>query len=515
MKSFLTRHSQRILGVLSGFDRVLFRGTLRSISYVKGLEIFLNANHILLKDFAAFAQRCTAQLAAHAEQIARKAGRPYRYLESSSVRKEDLAREIAERDGMTRGLVCVLYAVEPCKTFFIYRNRATKRLDLVARQGKCRFFYFYFLDREFGLMHIRVQSWFPFELQVCLNGRSYLARQMEREGIGFQQQGNCFTWIEDLPRAQVLLERLNTRDWIKTLAVLGRRVNPLLGSLLRGVNDYYWTIRQSECATDVMFRDPAALQEVYPRLCEHALAHFLSADVMRFLGRGPQGTAPTQVISSLRRGEEGVRVKHTVNENSVKMYDKAGCILRIETTINNPIRFQVLRKVTREGRPALAWQKMRKGVSDTKRRVEVSLAANGRYLDALAVVGEKTPSRRILDPVSQPVEKDRYRYRGLRPISPEEAEIFQAVLHGEHLPFGFSNRQLQTCLYPQPARDDADARRRSQFVSRKLRLLRAHGLVHRVSGKRLYRVSEKGHQVISTALIFRETDFALLEAKAA
>src|SRR4030042_440691 len=114
MKSFLPRHSQRLLGVLSGFDRVLFRGTLRSISYVKGLETFLNANHILLKDFAVFAQRCTAQLAAHAEQIARKAGRPYRYLESSSVRKEDLVREIAEREGIRKGLVCVLYAVEPC-----------------------------------------------------------------------------------------------------------------------------------------------------------------------------------------------------------------------------------------------------------------------------------------------------------------------------------------------------------------------------------------------------------------
>jgi len=515
MKSFLTRHSQRILGVLSGFDRVLFRGTLRSISYVKGLEIFLNANHILLKDFAGFAQRCTTQLAAHAEQIARKAGRPYRYLESSSVRKEDLAREIAERDGITRGLVCVLYAVEPCKTFFIYRNRAKKRLDLVARQGKCRFFYFYFLDREFGLMHVRLQSWFPFEVQVCLNGRSYLAKQMEREGIGFKQQGNCFTWIEDLSRAQVLLDRLNRRDWVKTLAVLAHRVNPLRKSLLHGVFDYYWTIRQSECATDLMFRDPAALQEVYPRLCEHALTHFSSEDVMRFLGRGPQGPDPTQVISSLTRRVEGVRVKHTVNENSVKMYDKAGSVLRVETTVNNPIRFQVLREVPRKGKTALAWRKMRKGVSDTRRRVEVSLAANARYLDALAVIGESTPSHRILDPVSQPVQKDRYRYRGLRPVAPEEAQLFQAILHGEHLPFGFTNRQLQSGLYPQPARDAVEARRRSQFVSRKLRLLRAHGLVHKVSGKRLYRISEKGHRVITTALIFRETDFALLEAKAA
>ena len=373
MKSFLARHSHRILGVLSGFDRVLFRGALRSISCVKGLEVFLNTNHILLKDFADFAQRCTAQLAAHAEQIARKSGRPYHYLESSSVRKEDLARETAERDGITRGLVCVLYAVEPCKTFFIYRNRMTKRLDLVARQGKRRFFYFYFLDREFGLMRVRLQSWFPFEAQVCLNGRSCLAKQMEREGIGFEQQGNCFTWIENLPRAQALLDRLNTRDWTKTLAVLGRRVNPLLKSLLCGVNDYYWTIRQSECATDLMFRDRAALQEVYPVLCQHALTHFSSEDVMRFLGRGSGGRAATQVISSLIRRVEGVRVKHTVNENSVKMCDKAGCVLRVETTVNNPIRFQVLRKVTRKGKTALAWRKMRKGVSDTRRRVEVSL----------------------------------------------------------------------------------------------------------------------------------------------
>ena len=516
MDEFLLRHAGQIVGVLSGFDRLLFRGTLLSISYVEALEKFLYSHHILYKDFAAFAKSCTAQIERHAQAVARRFGRPYQYITKPSLSKEDLARELATKQGVKKGLVCVFSAVEPCQTFDLHRDRASKHLRLVSRERKCRFFYFYFLDREFGLMHVRLQSWLPFSIQVCLNGRSFLARQLEREQIGFTQQDNTFTAVDDLKRAQVLLDRLVSRNWAKTLNRWAERANPLLevwGWV--GRFGYYWSIRQSEVATDVMFKDRKRLADVYPAFCRHAMEHFHSRDVMRFLsGNSSKTSYAREVATSRQERIEGVRIKHIVNNNSIKMYDKQGSVLRIETTINNPRPFRVLRG-ERSAAAALTWRPMRKGVSDTSRRVAVSLAANERYLQALSVVGEETPSYRILDSVSSPVCKHGRRYRALRPASPDEARLFAAILTGEHLLADFSNRQIQLHLFAAAAKDEKERRRRSALVSRHFRLLRAHGLIHKLSKHRRYRVTHRGQIVMTTALSFRQTDAALLKREAA
>ncbi|NLT71252.1 MAG: hypothetical protein GXX91_11240 [Verrucomicrobiaceae bacterium] len=511
MNDFLKRHSEAIEGVLSGFDRLIFRGVLRSINYARGLDRFLTAKGILLKQFAGFAEDCTRKIADRAKEIASDAQRPYIYLESSGVDKDKMARDMAEREGIREGLICVLAVIEPCVTAQVVSNKLTGHREVGYRLRKCRFFYFYLLDREFGLMHVRLQSWVPFDLQVYINGRSYLARQLEREGIPFVRRANALMRVGDYGRAQQLLDQLLRRNWPKTLNVLARRVNPILNRLgLVGDFGYYWMTQESEVATDIVFKDPEALHRIYPALIDHALRHFHSRDVLRFLtGRDAQ-RLPNQITTSYRKREEGVRIKHAVNENSLKMYDKEGCILRIETTINNPRRFQVLR---RKG-GALAWQHMSKGVRDLGRRVEISLAANARYLEALSVVGETTPSQRILDAVSQPVRKDGYRYRALRPVSPEDSSLFGAVLHGEHLLNGLTNRDVQACLFEAPARHPHEARRRASYVSRKIRLLRAHGLVRKVARRNIYRLTQRGHQVMSTAHRFRQSDVALLQNEA-
>jgi hypothetical protein len=312
-----------------------------------------------------------------------------------------------------------------------------------------------------------------------------------------------------------LLDRLTRRQWVRTLSVFARRVNPLRRGPLRAVHDYYWSVRQSEVATDVMFRDAASLAAIYPRLCLHAMTQFHTRDVMRFFARTPAGRAPREVVSHKVERAEGVRLKHWLEENSVKMYDKAGSVLRIETTVNNPRRFRALREVQGEDQGRLAWRPMRKGVSDLPRRVEISQAVNARYLQALAVVGESTPSHAILDGVARPLRRQGRSHRALRPVCPDEARLFAAALQGQHLIDGFTNGQIQRALFGPPPRDPVRARRRSAWVSRRLRLLRVHGLVRKVPKRRLYRVTDKGHRVMTTALLFRQTDVALLEDVAA
>jgi hypothetical protein len=245
---------------------------------------------------------------------------------------------------------------------------------------------------------------------------------------------------------------------------------------------------------------------------DHAIQHFTCQDVLRFLGRRTNCHFPGEVQSNLRRRPEGIRVKHVVEENSIKMYDKQGSVLRIETTINNPRRFKVLRRATRNGKPTWAWIPMRKGIADIPRRVELSRAANERYLEALSVVGENAPTHRLLDPVSQRVLKKGRPYRALRPISPEDANLFRAVLRGEFLVRGFTNAELRRQLLPEGEGNAAGRRRASGRITRWIRLLRAHGLVRKVSATRYYRVSGKGQTVMTTALRLRETNADKLAA---
>lgn len=508
MERFLTRYEDRIEGTITGFDRILFRGTARSISYCQGAEVFLSCQGVLYKDFAKFTQRITDEICNHSEEFAAAQGRPHEYMNSPSQSKEDRAREIMERDGITKGLICVLAAVEPCQTITVRGDRAAKRLRLKSEPRQCKHLYFYFADRDFGLMHIRLQTWFPYTMQVCVNGRLWLANQLQRAGISFVQHENTFTHISDLPRAQKLMDQLAKRDFTKMLNKLTQTVNPLERHPEWNLHGYYWSFRQVEVATDVMFRDPESLAEIYPRLLEHAMLVWKSEDMLRFLGRRINRRFNGQIQTNLKRFE-GLRIKHWVQENSIKMYDKAASVLRIETTINNPHRFKVYRNMTRHGQKQKGWVRLRKGVADTARLVQIARAANERYLQALAVVGETKPSHRILDPVSQPVKQHDRRFRALQPVSPHDSRLFAAIYQGQFFLNGFRNKDL--CAYLSPP-EGLDHRRFALSIGRKLNLLRAHGLIFRVAKTHLYRITKKGHEVMSTAIKFRDSDIALLAA---
>lgn len=204
--------------------------------------------------------------------LAREHGRPFEYLK---LRKEDAARKIAERDGIVEGLVCVFSALEPCRTFSL--RFTTGQPYVQSAKRKCLHLYYYFIDRDLGLLHVRVQTWFPLQVQVYLNGREWLARKLTARGIGHAKIANVFIRVGDLPRAQRLANRFAHLSWPRILSRYARQVVPQLG---------------------------------------------------------------------------GSRIKHRVKQNWLKMYDKAGLVLRIETVINNPEEFRVSKKVLRDGSSA-------------------------------------------------------------------------------------------------------------------------------------------------------------------
>lgn len=510
MERFSKRHEGRIKGIISGFDRILFRGSLRSISYRTGIERWLSSRGILLTDFADFAEAMSKRIRAHAEAYAQSHGRPYQHVPSPSASKEEIARQIIQKDRIREGLVCVLGCVEICRSFRLFRSNHILGLKSADRPGL--HIYFYFLDREFGLMHVRLQTWIPFSIQVCINGWEWLACRMQKEGISFNKQDNCFLDIADIPKAQGLMDSLVQRTWLPWLRLLAKTVNPCVNPKRLDLRPYYWSVRECEFATDVLFKDAASLQAVYPSLLRHAIQHFHSGDVLRFLQRPRCAHTNAEVKSNFKLRVEGTRIKHWVQENSIKMYDKQSCVLRVETTINNPRRWKIRRRVTRNGKTCLGWFPMRKGIADIHRRAQVSLAANQRYLDALSVVGESLPVRQVLDRLAQPVVHIGRPCRPLHAIEPADASLLSAISRGEFLLNGFRNRDLQELLHPSAMEDPVARKKISSRLSRQLRLLRAHGLIFRVRGTTLYRLTKRGLTVTAAVSKIRECDLLMLAA---
>ena len=232
----------RSRGTLSGFDRLVFRGTLRSIAHDEGMKRYLWANQVLLKDFGSHVERVSRRLKEASLAEAEALGRPVKYLTSSQVSKEEIARGIAAQEGIRDGLVCVLSCVEPCWSFEIHRNREKKRLELEPRYRKCLFLYHYWMHPVFGFMNARIQTWFPFPVQICLNGREWLARQMDAAGLEYARQDNCFPWIADWAKAQRLMDRQLKANWPKLLDGVAKQLNPVHGEIFqKHPVSYYWS----------------------------------------------------------------------------------------------------------------------------------------------------------------------------------------------------------------------------------------------------------------------------------
>jgi len=510
--AFLSKFGPQITGILSGFDRLRFRGTLRMLFDPAIMEVYLLRCHVLIKNFRVFAEGLTARVKAAAYQAAQSAGRPFHYLPRPEVSKEDMARQIARQDQVRSGLIAVFSAVEPCLSYSVRGDRQTKQIHLALETRKCTHFYHYYQHPEVGLCHVRVQSWFPFTVDVCVNGREWLARQMDGAGLTYEQRDNCFVRVSDAARAQALLEKQLRTDWPKLLNRLLTQAHPLHAELARPLKqDYYWSASQTEFATDLLFRDASTLAGWYPAFLHHGISTFKSVDVLRFLGHFvpasgniPKGFAGV-ITSRLQQRPEGVRLRHTVNGNSIKVYDKQGSVLRVETTIVHPECFKVYRPAECQPQQPLRWQRLRRGVADLWRRGQISQAANGRYLEALASVTGKTPLREEAAPVCRPCTVQGHRYRGLNPWSPQDGALLEAISRGEFALAGLRNRDLRRLLHPRPGAPEEE-RRRAGAITRKLALLRAHGILRKVSGTHRYQVTERGRRTLTALLAARQAD---------
>lgn len=495
-KRFLQKFAASIVAVLSCFDRVIFKGHLpfgddaHLNAYVDGV---LKMRRV---DFLPWLEQHSQTLVAHAQKLAREQGRPYEYRQGK-FKKEKFIQDLIRQDKLDLGLVAVLCVLETCRSVKLFYGQGKPRLAFARRPQ--RVLYYYWLDANFGLMYLRLQSWFPYTMQVYVNGHDWLAQQMRQWGLGFTQQDNAFVQLDHPARVQQLADKFVKLPWVKQLTAWARKINPLLKGRgwLAGQN-YYWVTEQAEYSTDILFASRAKLAELYPRLLDHAAVNFSAQDILTFLGRKLHGNFQGEVLTDLKKKRcPGARVKHRVKENWLKMYDKFGLLLRVETVINQPREFRVRRKRLRDGQTVLVWCPMNKGVTNLPSYQKVMRGANERYLEALSVVADPTGSYQSVSHVAESKVSDGRRYAGFNPARRDDVRLFESVLSGDHLLRGLRNAEIRESLCG-PVADPRERQRQANRVTRLLKRLHVRGLIAKIPRTRRWRVTAHGHQLLGT-----------------
>jgi hypothetical protein len=361
-----------------------------------------------------------------------------------------------------------------------------------------RVLYYYFVDKDLGLMHVRLQTWAPFTCQVYVNGHDFVARQLKKKGLGFEQIDNAFVQLDDPAAAQRMADRFAKLSWPKILERYARRVNPLLHQELKGLS-HYWVIDQAEYATDLLFTSKSALAGLFGRLLAFALLTFSPQKIFQYLGRRWHARFDGEVQTRYKSVREpGACIKHYMKKNWLKMYDKLGQLLRVETVINQPGEFKVLRECRhRDGTTSTGWFAMCKGVGNLRHYQSQAEACNRRYLEALSAVEAPTPSAEERKALTERRRQKGRSLAGFNPARDEEARLFAAVLAGDHIAQGFRNRDVRAALF---AGARGPQQRHSAAVGRLLERLNVRGFVVKVPRTRRWRVTESGRRILGDAL---------------
>jgi len=487
------RHAPRIRGVLSCFDRILITGTLPDICHAQAFTRELNRRRIRIFDFPQFAQPLRDAIRENAERLARENGLVIEFIRRiNAFRKEDCVQEILDQRGTHPGLVHIFSAMETCASFQPWHDKRSGQTYLKPDSGKCLHYYFYFIDPDLGLCHLRVPTWAPFRLQFCMNGHNWLASRLKRHHIGYKLLDNAFVEIDDFARAQQIADHLKPLTLHRKLDRFARTFCPAVAEFHAG---YHWSVAQVEYATDIVFKRREDLAPLYDHLVRTAVHAIRAEHVATFLGRKLDPRYLGEVGNDFNTRIQGTRIRHQMGRSALKMYDKFGHVLRIETVTNDVSFFKHHRTVEhRDGSSETKLAPVRKTLYSLGALAHLLGASNRRYLEFLSSLDDDSAGRRHLERLSQPVRDEKRSWRGLNFFDANDRALLLTLARGEFNLRGFQVRDLRGML----------AQFSGPQLSRQLKRLRMHRLIKSVRGTYKYYLTRLGRRVVAAASRLRE-----------
>ena len=498
MSDILVDYASKINGTFTFYDRLIVQGNVTQLLIPNKRENNLYRMGILLKEYKPQMENVTAQISDAINKLAEESGREVIYLNThEGPLQNTMLAYRKQHPEIQNGLIVIYKTLEVCKTAKVIGGQSEDgkgQLRLQNCTTKCAHYYCYFEDEKLGMMYVKIQSWFPFTIQIHLNGREIMKHFFDQAEIAYTMYDNSFQTLSDIAKAQEIADKIDLTFLVGQLNHFAELVNPWTKELTEKLQaGYYWSIQQCEVATDIMFRSREELEDIYPSLVHHMLTGMNVRDYFTFLGRKLTPQFQGQAGTDFKNRPQGCRVKFHLKSNSIKTYDKCAC-LRIETTINDLHEFKAFGIVKhKDGSEDYAWKPMGKGLKNMYRVYQIGKQCNMRMIEACKNLVPTQSVIKEIEAVCARKVRDNFVASPLNVWSHGTSILFDTLLSGSYILNGFTNKQIRNIVFP----DISDPKKCASKMSRLLRNLRTHQLIKKVSHSRRYMLTDKGRQIMS------------------
>ena len=501
--NIIEQNKEKINGIFQTFDRMIINGYIIPLQNPRLFQYYLIQNNVKFVDFKQFAEQQTNSLCNHIDNYIKENNIDLIYLKSNKDNKQEMVQQLIQDSDNKSGLIAAFSAVEICRTSTIVANHETQKLESAIRNTKCKHYYLYYNDDEFGLMFLKIQTWFPYNVQIYINGREYCSKLFDKNNIKYEMFNNSFSYIEDFDKAQQLADNILNQKLSDSFDGIVKQINNLLPNIEEKLNhSYYWCIDQCEFATDINFKSREDLSIFYKKLVETSFFTFSSEDIYSFFGRNISrihNFTKGEIVSDLRNRYQGYRIKFKINNNQVNN-------LRIEVTINNPKDFKVMKEKEvivehKKLETIKQWVPMGKSITNLYRYVEISKSITKRYMDALPEIDTDTIHVNELKEISSKKEIDGRTYSAFNILSNETLTILKVIANGKYLINGFTNKMIRKEIF-----ETSESKYIINKTTRLLSKLKDHGIIKKVAKKNKYYLTTKGRKITNTILLFTQKE---------
>jgi hypothetical protein len=381
---------------------------------------------------------------------------------------------------MADGVVVIGVAQEKMRAFKAHRLPARGRavsFDFSRQSVAVNHYYFYVHDPDWGPAFLKMGTYLPYPIKLCLNGHEWVKQQLRREGVAFASLDNGFLTCTDPTRLQAICDRLGPADvqafferWAARLPAPMTAVDRAAGYTHR------LALQQVEVSLTQVFARPVQGRHFFEAVIRENLDLGRPDRVgLLFPHRLTRRTPPPAWGYRTRVLTAGVEPSLHVEYKSshVKQYFKEQRALRTETTINNPKDFYVA-----------------KAVANLTHLRDLGDHVNRKLLEVERVSHQCVLTQDALDRLQQPTVEGGQRTSALRFGDPRVMALFQAITGFAHLPRGFRNRDLRRRIEALLGRPYSAAQ-----MTYDLRRLRRKGVIHRIPQTHRYTTTSYGLKV--------------------
>jgi len=480
LKSILEKLESHINFSYSCFDRIVLRGYLPNL-WVEGSVILLLRNLGFKKHSNGVLKILTDQLNTHIKKTAEKRNIEIHWWGTKEKEKYnskvDFVKDVYHKDVnkkcKTDKVICIIKSLEKSRTF-ANKEIKTKAGKLFTKMYSCfkfvSHYYIYIHDKELGLCYLKISSYIPFVSEFYFNGHNYLKQQFDIYEIDYQMKENSFVKVSDTQLLKSLVESFKPSialERIKYWMDIFFRFDKGNRSTRSKLLTHNWFTFQTEISSNIIFKSAKFANSFFQRVLQkhHTIGYPDRLTEIFGLSKPVNNSKSTQNKYAVQ-----ACIKHWLEKNSIKCYNKSGCLLRVETTINNP---------------ELPGLKLKKPAINLMAYYWYGLKCNSRYFKTLADIDLSSLSKKLFEKYQDPLITE----EGKRIAAPDlrkesQVELFQILLSETYLAVGFRNKDLRAKLSGNP---------KTAKIAYELRKLRERGAIKKIKNSHYYQLTEEGY----------------------